>query len=134
MRLSPVISAAVLILLVGCAVRSPFEPDLDLSFMPPEMPRTAIADLDPNVQDQMQRGLTTIERRLSPVCTPTQVAQAKEALVLFGWSTSARLADPRMQAYVDRRGPELRAARQNLAPACEAQVAALVQIVRETNR
>jgi hypothetical protein len=127
-----ILPVAIAALLAGCDVRSPLDPVIDLSSMPATMPRSAIADLDPDVQKRIGRGLTTIERRLAPVCPRRDIALMQEALVLFGWATASEVPNPPMQVYVDRRGPELRAARDALAPACRAQVDALVREIRGT--
>jgi hypothetical protein len=127
-----ILPVAMAMLIAGCDVRSPFDPVIDISSMPAAIPRSAIADLDPEVQKRIGRGLTTIERRLAPVCPPSDIALMQEALLLFGWATTAEVPNPPMQAYVDRRAPELRAARDRLAPACRAQVDALVREIRGT--
>lgn len=118
--------------LAGCSVRNPLAPVIDLSAMPEAMPRSGVADLDPDVQKRIGRGLALIERRLAPVCAPRDILLMQEALVLFGWATAADVPNPPMQAYVDRRAPELRAARDALPPACRAQVDALVLEIRGT--
>jgi hypothetical protein len=111
---------------------NPFETEVDLSAMPPDMPRLAIATLDPEVQRQLNRGLTAIQRRLSGVCPQQDIRLMQEALVLFGWATTAEVPNGQMQAYVDRRAPELRAARDRLAPACRARVDQLIDEIRGT--
>jgi hypothetical protein len=111
---------------------NPFQTEVDLSAMPPDMPRLAVATLDPEVQRQMNRGLTTIQRRLGGVCPQQDIRLMQEALVLFGWATTAEVPNAQMQAYVDRRAPELRAARDRLAPACRARVDQLVDEIRGT--
>ncbi|MGI1663201.1 hypothetical protein ACRDNQ_13250 [Palleronia sp. KMU-117] len=128
------LAVALAVALAACTSTSPFEPRIDTSSMPPDLPRSAIADLDPEVQKRIERGLTTIQRRLAPVCPPQDIRLMQEALVLFGWATTAEVPSPSMQAYVDRRAPELRAARDRLAPACRAQVDALVTEIRGTAR
>jgi hypothetical protein len=120
--------------LAACATSSPFEPRIDTTSMPADLPRSAIADLDPDVQKRIERGMTTIQRRLAPVCPAQDIRLMQEALVLFGWATTAEVPNPPMQAYVDRRAPELRAARDRLGPACRAQVDALVTEIRGTAR
>lgn len=118
--------------LAACAQRSPLDPVIDVSWLPAGLPRSAIADLDPDVQKRIARGANTIQRRLSPVCPPSDIRLMQEALVIFGWATTSEVANPPMQAYVDRRAPELRAARDRLAPACRAQVDAIVTEIRGT--
>jgi hypothetical protein len=111
---------------------NPYEAQVDLSAMPPDMPEIAIATLDPEVQRQINRGLTVIQRRLSGVCPQQDIRLMQEALVLFGWVTTAEVPNGQMQAYVERRAPELRAARDRLAPACRARVDGLVNEIRGT--
>jgi hypothetical protein len=111
---------------------NPFQAEVDLSGMPPDMPRLAIATLDPEVQTQINRGLTTIQRRLAPVCPQQDIRLMQEGLVLFGWATTAEVPNAQMQAYFDRRAPELRAARDRLAPACRARVDEIVDEIRGT--
>ena len=118
--------------LAACAQRSPLAPVIDVSWLPAGVPRSAIADIDPDVQKDIARGITTIQRRLAPVCPPSDIRLMQEALVLFGWATTSEVANPPMQAYIDRRGPELRAARDRLAPACRAQVDAIVAEIQGT--
>jgi hypothetical protein len=123
---------ALIAVLSGCTQRGLLDPVIDVSWLPPEVPRSAIADIDPGVQKRIARGVTTIQRRLAPVCPPSDIRLMQEALVLFGWATTSEVANPQMQAYVDRRAPELRAARDRLAPACRVQVDALVTEIRGT--
>jgi hypothetical protein len=127
-----ILTLAIAACLAGCGVRNPFDSAIDMTSMPAALPRNAIAELDTDVQKRIGRGLTTIDRRLAPVCPRSDIILMQEALVLFAWVTTAEVPNPPMQAYVDRRAPELRAARDALAPACRAQVDALVREIRGT--
>ena len=118
--------------LAACGSPSGFSTLVDTSVIPADLPRSALVDLDPDVQRAINRGFVEIDRRLGPVCTPEQVAQAKEALVIFGWATTSTTPNPPMLEYAQRRGPEIRAARTALGPECAAATDELVQIVRRT--
>jgi len=126
--------AILLVLATGAcsSVNRLTAPAIDLSDYPPEMPPRIVSDLNRDAQDNLRRGLAVVDRELSDVCSPRELALIRESLIVFGWITSASRPDLTVQTYVNTRAPVLRQERENLNPACGERLDALIERIRDT--